>query len=302
MKLNVAICFTPGQVRNMVTILNSTDKSFLIFNTSNKKIDHKLSFEVSGVFQTFIIFQFLRFFFKVGLIDLNSVIYAHPYHFITNWFYQASSTGVCLEDGLANYYNANEPPMDIVRNIRRKSTFLLYKFCKPKDEGLIPLSCCFVAGYFRFKDYVFTICGVYYQLNSNFKCNMKLNNIVLFLDQDIDRLEGNFELRCKMVEILEEYLRLGYDVLIKRHHDDLSNFHYGDYQEYNGLESAENLVNIIAPSTVISYTSSALMNIKGEHSNVNVVSVGSKLIKLDGLGCLSDFYQKFNICIVDVYD
>lgn len=223
-----------------------------------------------------------------GALD---VYMPHPGHILSNYLFFASIPGKRIfiyEDGLLNYYDA-----EVKNSFVGKAKRLLAR-----------------VGGLRYRDYTGHLAGydagsydgaflsmpdkavrknrlgILHRLNFEPRVLSLKRNIILFLDQDVSSRMSLKERENSIARMLLAYPANEYIYHYKPHHDHTSQL--SDAMQPLGPElrslPAEMLIERLRPSHVISFFSSALINIKHGWPQVECVSLAAAqvLITRDG--------------------
>lgn len=224
----------------------------------------------------------------------------HPGHILSNYLFFSSTPGKRLfiyEDGLLNYYDA-----DVKNPFVSKAKRLLARF-----------------GGMRYRDYTGHLAGydagsydgaflsmpdkavrqdrlgTLHRLNFETQKLTLENKTILFLDQDVSsRMSPENREHC-IYTMLSAYPHSEYTYYYKPHHDHtsaLSDTMQALAPELRSLP-AEMLIERLRPSHVISFFSSALINIKHGWPNVDCVSLAASQVSITRNGKHSSLQEIF---------
>lgn len=224
----------------------------------------------------------------------------HPGHILSNYLFFASIPGKRIyiyEDGLLNYYDA-----DVNNAFVGKAKRLLAR-----------------VGGLRYRDYTGHLAGydvgsydgaflsmpdkavrqdrlgTLHRLSFETQTLSLKNNTILFLDQDVSsRMSLENREHCISV-MLSEYPPSEYIYHYKPHHDHASGLSTTMQPLAPEMRSlpAEMLIERLRPSHVISFFSSALINIKHGWPNVDCVSLAASQIPITRNGKQSSLQEVF---------
>lgn len=226
-----------------------------------------------------------------------NVYLPHPASLLSNYIFfsdRVASVNI-IEDGLANYYDVNSDRVTIGRGVRLLGSLIGLPYRNYSghligyDTGRVD-----IAYLSRPEEAVCRekalMCGV---KNDDYYSGA-IRGRILFLDQDIS-VSVDSGLRQKLLaKMFEMYPLRSYVYFYKRHHD------YCDL--IDGMEfvdsdlPAEELVDYLKPELVISFCSSALLNLAGR--GVSCLSLASRFVSIskDGVDCtLASIFSKLGI-------
>lgn len=235
---------------------------------------------------SFLCFSFFVRFLIVRGYSLD-VYMPHPGNIFSNYLFFSSVCGkrvFIYEDGILNYYDAVQKNSFVGRWKRALSVLGLMPF--KVYEGHL-------AGYDagRYDGAFLSMpdlavrkesLGVVHAVSP---CQRQIDikrNVILFLDQNVSGLIGEGQRQACLLEMFKRFPVKEYSYIYKPHHDYRSEVSAGMQvlSDENMLLPAEVLVGIVRPEFVVSFFSSALINIKNSFPGVSCISLASSMIKI----------------------
>jgi len=255
------------------------------------------------------VIRFSVFFWLAVLRKIKVKVYLpHANHFIGNYIYFSKyvSEVFIYEDGILNYYDA---PLG-KNEINSSKKLLSYLICMPyrKYEGHITgLDAREASGAYLSRPEYAVKKKKIRTLNKVPIVEEEIaieNNVILFLDQDVAGKIAPSE-RKYIKEFVCNLISNGrFAAYYKPHHG------YNEFHEWNScmvpLEEklhtapAEKIVQILRPGLVLSYCSSALINIKQKYPNITCVALASDAFQVtrDGRGTtLSELFLETGVAV-----
>lgn len=228
---------------------------------------------------------------KIILKKENTIYYIpHALNPLTNHiFFHPSTPDICVySDGIANYYDANTELFSTAWHNKKRLIAKLIGLENTTFKGHITATNIRKAkcGYFFHPENIAHI--NHYEKTIPLENLLKINLItpikgrILLLDQPLERLKERDGEYLK-ASILEHLLNLGSEIYYKPHHDQTTksiDTTIYNIKTINSKDSAEELIPIIKPQYVISFFSSALINIKLLHPNIECYFFGADLLQL----------------------
>jgi hypothetical protein len=233
----------------------------------------------------------------------------HPKNIFSNFLFFSRKVAVVniYEDGLLNYYDAPAEKAK-VKGFLRLVSWLCGASFQEFSGHLAGYDTCRVSGLYvsreskvvardKVKEVI--------QVVSDSKPVVPVAGRILFLDQDVSSF-FSLEERAKIVDVMLRLYPLdAYTYYYKAHHDFKDNSLAMNQLEENleGLP-AESIVGELQPQLVVSFFSSALLNIAVLHSNVKCISLAAEYVHVarDGVPCLlSELFRDVGVkCLSDV--
>lgn len=255
------------------------------------------------------VLSFLHFAFLVHRLTFTrkpfDVYIPHPGHILSNhlFFSKSPKKRVLLyEDGLLNYYDATVKNPFVGRTKK-----LLARACGLRYRNYIGHLAGYDAGQYDGaylsmpdravrKECLGTLQRLHFPTHP-FKLKKKT---ILFLDQDVSTILAPEEREACLAEMLERYPQKDYSYYYKAHHDHASQLSERMTELASSLKSlpAEMLIERLRPSHVISFFSSALINIKNSWPEVECVSLAAThiIITRDGKQCsLGELFEEMGV-------
>lgn len=291
--INLVVGFTPYHAlfsESFLADLKGETYCFFTKNYPNIPLGSKVKFFRCGkspLFSYIFYALCLRFwFFKNYDIRLFC---PHPCHFASNFpFFSGKCSSVTIyEDGVANYYDAVKPVwnLSLSKKIFSFITFLPFRDYSGHVTGCDErnVDACFVSrpslivGAKKFGQIVKKELKVISRSRSRKKSK------ILFLDQPTDLSDKEKHLLLKkVVTMLGDRVTVYY----KPHHESSSKYEFMEALPVGYVDmAAEELVAISDYATVISFNSSALINIQEIYDDVSCyyIETVDKKIKVDGV-------------------
>lgn len=315
MKKNFIVGFTPYHALISGEILNDLEGDVFCFFSKGypesskkyKKVDvflgnNKIAKKASNLL-SLVFVRILLIFWKLRGFEVD-VFAPHPSNIIVNYlFFSYKNTRKIniYEDGILNYYDVDSSIGDISKENKILSKILFLKYKKYSGH---------LSGFDSVKVNSIYATRPYFLVGkNNFKKIKKIElkkieghggllKKVLFLDQDVSNIVGMADKK----EIIRNLMLIfhDYEIYYKPHHD------YGEF--VNGMIplterqksiSAESLVPEMLPEIVISFCSSALINIKSICEEVKCYWLVSDMISItrDSIPCkLSEVFLDAGVC------
>ena len=313
----VIVAFTPYQAlfasnfvsdisaKNIVCCFTS-DVDWLKLNKNIKQVN----IESSSILSMF--FSFFRFRNELKKIIAEyseiDIYISHPFHVISNYlfFHPKITNRYIFEDGIMNYYDAQVPKTKKMKELIKRAVSRVLGFPFTDYQG-------FLSGVGE-RPYD----GAYLSYPSSAvkkECLGKLTQVraaatsglnlkhdrILFLDQPTDAFMDAETKKNAVLQLLDECE--GKSVYYKPHPSDTSNPQWPSLNIIalqQGLKSmpAELVINEILPGKVISFSSSALINIKSLYPDIECISIGTKKLPVSINGkqqMLSDIFERFDV-------
>ena len=323
---NILIGFTPYHLIPLTHLVKRVQGAVFVFHPMAHKIAWEIADGVGGFLggcdqpgrQKYIKYiaaaKELRSLFSKG--DRFSLFAPHPYNPISNFtfFSSAVSERYIFQDGILNYYDAQNPFSSLRKKVNRLASAwslgLPYTFYDGHLSGVQAGT--IDGGYFSHPDrVVLASCfkSVFQMVsddkNAESEWQKKAKNI-LFLDQPIENVLKGEVVRAVREKARKVLLRLGGAVIYKPHHDQPRNDDAVDgFIQLSGDDAvlpAEFLVEKYKIKCVVSFFSSALVNISLMYPGVRCIAIAAKDVgvKVDGVDTtLAEVMNKLG---VEIYD
>ena len=230
-----------------------------------------------------------------------SVYLPHASHFLGNYLYFSKyvSDVYIYEDGILNYYDA-KVGAERTGSLKKLLSFFLLMPCRPYRGHLTGFDERSASGAYLSRPKYAVGCDKIGEIKyvDCLRDDIAVRKgIILFLDQDISRLLGPNEFNRYNV-MLQEFITSGdFTAYYKPHHE------YNDYRTWgNCMKSidkklscvpAEQVIEILRPELVISFFSSALINIKQAFPSVKCLALASDFLKISRNGRITTLSELF---------
>jgi hypothetical protein len=311
-KVSIVIGFTPYHAYASRQIIDSLEgEVYCCFSKlwPETQRRYKRSFGTGGGGKLSNFIMFFIFSFKVKWYLLTKkdidVYMPHPANIFTNYlFFLQRNSKRCFiyEDGLLNYYDAElgYEPVSLAKRVF--ALFCLHPYKKYSghlagyDAGSYDGAFLSMPDLAVRKESLGRLCRLEFaapKLNYDEK-------IILFLDQNTNgRMTKSERAQC-LEKMYLQYPPAEYKYYYKPHHD----FNEGVIPAMTKLDAesaeipAEMLVTTLRPKRVMSFYSSALINIKRCHSEIESISIAGNKVDLIVSGekiLLDDFFKRFDI-------
>lgn len=268
------------------------------------------------------IYNILLFFYcRIMLLagkEIN-ILLPHPEQLLANYFFYSNKVDnrYIFEDGLMNYYDARLSGGNLKRAKKRRlsACCLFYRYNIVSGY----LSGCddrIIKGTFaKFIDMLYKPekHGELFEIATHaVNSVMPLYNTALFLDQDVETIYGHNIASCLRSHI-NTFLQRFDRVYVKKHHDYLCSQslqslplnNLCDLDSNLNIIPAEDVVEVLKPFVVVSFTSTALINIASRHKNIKCYYCLPESHMVDtvlGNIPLSELFNKFGVLAVDLCD
>jgi hypothetical protein len=238
----------------------------------------------------------------------------HPYHLPTNYllFGIKKKEAYLIPDGILNYYESKitiKPLLTmLVKCVLARILGITYT---PYTGHLTAFDKRVYSGVYTFNpDGLLTACGQIHIIRTDKEQFRNDKKICLFLDQDIESLLNKKDSE-NMRAALSQYLASGeFDEILYKPHPSVKQapLSFGEGQGWGQITPihstlpAEMLISQYCPTEVISYVSSALINIRDIYPDVACTSVGlNKLLAVNlRIKPLYELFVRKNIRIIEV--
>lgn len=291
----IFIGFTPLHARNVQEIIKNEDGEIYCLFTKiwpDKEIDYnRLGFSLpsAGISRTLLYFlSFIRFSFQIRKLIKNKkqieLYVPHPNNIFTNYlfFCHEITTVNIYEDGILNYYDAptnNKQPNAIFR-LLSKACGLAYTSYSGHLSGLDARM--ITSGYFYRPSSIVSMNKFekLFELTPEKQQTLIDEKTILFLDQDTSSQFSDTH-RLKLIDdMLEKFSRTDYNYYYKPHHEYEAKFEMTKLPKNLRPLAAEKVIEAIKPGIVISFFSSALINIKQISPDTRCISLASREIQI----------------------
>jgi hypothetical protein len=291
-EINLFIGFTPYHSLVCKKIIEETEDTILCIFTKGwpqtiKKY-HKIGyFPQNKILRTFfyplslLLFSiYIKKFLRKKCIN---VYIPHPKNPFTNFTTYTKVNSINIyEDGIMNYYDANSADY-IIKDLNIK----LMKLCKLKYKDyqghLTGLEFLKINKYYLSRPDFAVLTNkaqkkvCLYVLKSK---NSLIKKRILFLDQRTDNFFSRQIRNEKLKIMFSIYSPSEYEYLYKPHHDYSDNFLTNKISKNLEAKPAEELVELFSPDIVISFFSSALINIKMSNPNIKCYWLAANMIEI----------------------
>jgi len=320
----ICLGYTPNNAVSIGSILKHFGSQRIYCFLSTDRSYAKYRKDVSWLGLSSETFLFKAFSFLMAGLQIRYLLYRyqdvaiclpHPDHLLGNFlfFHPRVSRRFIYEDGLLNYYDA-VPSKKVRKRMRARHRFgwlfgLPYRLYTGLLSGVDEqfydgAFLCFPAKAVK-KDRLGELIEIVRYKNDKECAN--LNDTVLFLDQDIETLvspEAATALRRAMTNLLAD---LNGTVIYKPHYDITEQtVQLSSYEALPGgmcAQPAELLITQLRPKAVVSFVSSALINIKSICPEIRCISVGSNEVQVF-IECeetsLDTLFESFGVEVVSV--
>jgi hypothetical protein len=320
-RASIFIGFTPYHAHVVSRLIESCDegKAYCYFSKlwpNSQRGYTRLGFSrrwMRGLDQVLSFFYF-SFFIRVLAIRgyALDVYMPHPGNIFTNYLFFSSShlkRTFIYEDGILNYYDAVQQNsfVGFWKRLLSVVAGMPYRFYKGHLAGYDVG--CYDGAFLSMPELavrrealgvvrVIPVCRK--DLNVN-------NNVILFLDQSVEGILARGQRQACLNEMFRRYPVESYRYIYKPHHDycsDISQSMLRLSSEEMGLP-AELLIDILRPGHVISFFSSALVNVKNSFPAISCVSLASAMVKISRNGHqepLSDLFSQVGVECLNVRD
>lgn len=296
--------------------LNDYNHIYLV-NLTRRKIsldDNLKVIDVVNSKNTFLrILQVFKYivFFRYYLSLKKDLCVAHHHHeFINRIFFSKNTNEILLyQDGVANFYDP-VIPLWVEQKIERRLNALRFFgfgsyvqcsdfFCAEKIGKVYTYFPLLLSDNLREKGELVQVDSVSYEANKG---------VVLFIDQPVDSYfsKGEKDLVFRKIkDTLAKYRK----VYVKRHHDgnffgeSVDVFKGGEFEVVTESITAEELLILIKPELVISFYSSALINIKLMGIDVKMLGFSPAKMKINRNGkevSLRNFFSLFGVSLYEL--
>jgi hypothetical protein len=320
-KCTVFLGYTPNNAISIGAVIDEFPDSDLFCFVSSDRSQVAYSARVNwlGINASTMIFKLMSFI--LAGIQIRrllrryqevSICLPHPEHVLGNYlfFHERVAKRYIYEDGLLNYYDAVLDGRHKSSMRRKLQTGWLLGLPYQEYSGFISgVDARSYDGAFvshpekivRRADFGEVIAISRYQSLNRIG---ELMDTVLFLDQEIEKIlaaSTAISLRQTMSVLLSE---LGGEVLVKPHYEMKSSVHPLDEScvpEEMLRMPAELIIEHIRPKVVVSFLSSALINIKTMYPEIRCISVGSNLheITINGSSAsASELFHDFGVEVI----
>lgn len=322
----IVIGFTPYHLMVINEVVELLDGEFYVFHPmassyadllkskgvvffggcERKNIPKFIKYIVAGFWLRFFIFANKKL----------SVVIPHPYNPLANllFFSDKIDFRYIYEDGILNYYDSKIPPLSFLARVKRFlvgiSVGAVYKSYDGHLSGIDARNVS--GGFFSHPNKVvknsrFPVMYELFRSKAIVKDESSNVNSILFLDQPIDKLlsyDKVVELRSKVRSLIDS---ISCDrVYYKPHHDQNDRTVFNESWCVIGgdklLLPAEVIVSEYSISVVVSFCTSALVNIVSMNNNIKCYAVGPDNfpISRDGLPTtLGELFREFGIIVLD---
>lgn len=253
----------------------STPRFFFVHSRLLYKLSYILSFTYFSLLIRMLLF-----------VGCKINIYApHPANIFSNYlFLSGKATAVYVyEDGLLNYYDASSGVFEVRRSLRILAAILGMHYRSYQGH---------LAGYDATK-----LTGAFLSHGDLAVCKEKLGtlrelpvtvrrvkpvkNRILFLDQDVSDLLTDSQRTVAMNLMLSRFPMSRYEYIYKGHHDYRRPIPgMALLPEKLRLQPAELIIPDVAPSVVVSFYSSALLNIATLYPEIVCLSLAAELVRI----------------------
>lgn len=297
--ISIFIGFTPLHAKNAALIIDGVDgKVYCLFTKTwpkTSKIYNRLGLNIpdEGVLRSIVyILNFMYFSLAVKVLmkrfDNISIYIPHPANIFTNnlFFNKKISEVNLYEDGLLNYYDvtASLKRLHVATRMLARFFALPYREYRGHLSGFDArhIACIYLT------QPKLAVAKHKFDKIIELKYTKTLNIInkgkILFLDQDTRSRISKEKRESLIYDMYIKFPKNKYTYLYKKHHDYDENIDMDELPRVLKNHPAEDVVSIVMPELIISFFSTALINIKNVNPNIKCLALAAKLInvKIDG--------------------